>query len=100
MLKLRFLQISFATLAVIPVILLMLPVDFFDHGQSMCISKLLFNQECYGCGMTKGVHHLMHFDFDAAMGFNKLSLIVLPLLIFLWVSKLKHLTREIKILKS
>lgn len=65
------------------IVLLFLPADFFDHGQPMCISVLLLDRECYGCGMTRAIQHLIHFDFNAAMHFNKLSFIVFPLLVFL-----------------
>ncbi len=78
------------------VVLLFLPADFFDHGQPMCISVLLLDRECYGCGMTRAIQHLIHFDFNAAMHFNKLSFIVLPLLAFLiikdFISLLKSKT--------
>jgi hypothetical protein len=67
------------------IVLLLLPADFFDHGQPMCISVLLFDRECYGCGMTRAIQHLIHFDISAAMHFNKLSLVVFPLLTFLLI---------------
>jgi hypothetical protein len=47
----------------IPLVLLILPANFFDTGPDMCISKLAFNKECYGCGMSRGIMHLIHFDF-------------------------------------
>lgn len=68
-------------LLVIPTVLLILPADYFDEGESICLSKVLANTECPGCGMTRGVQHLIHGEFQAAWGFNKLAFIVLPLLI-------------------
>lgn len=44
--------------------------------------------ECYGCGMTRATMHLIHFDFQEAWVFNKLSFIALPLLIMFWVKLL------------
>ncbi len=70
----------------IPMVLLMLPASFFDKGQSICVSKLLLNKECYACGMTRAIMHLIHFDFSLALSFNKLSIIVFPILSFLWAS--------------
>jgi hypothetical protein len=66
--------------------LLVLPSTFFDTGPPMCLSVLLFNKNCYGCGMTRGVMHLIHFEFAEAWEFNKLSFIVFPLLVgmLLW----------------
>jgi hypothetical protein len=69
----------------LPLVLLLLPADFFDQGQSMCLSKLVAGIECYGCGMTRAIMHLIHLDFAAAAGFNKLCFIVFPVLSFLWV---------------
>ncbi|KAF2519893.1 DUF2752 domain-containing protein [Flavobacterium salilacus subsp. salilacus] len=68
-----------------PVVLLFLPADFFDKGESICLSKSLAGIECYACGMTRAVMHFIHFEFEAAWEFNKLSYIVVPLLFPLWL---------------
>ncbi|QMU27725.1 DUF2752 domain-containing protein [Adhaeribacter radiodurans] len=68
----------------IPIILLLLPANQFDTGTSLCLSKLLLDTECYGCGMMRAIMHLIHLDFSAALNFNKLSIIVFPLLSYLW----------------
>lgn len=68
----------------LPLVLLLLPADYFDQGQSLCLSKLLAGIECYGCGMTRAIMHLIHLDFRAAAGFNKLCFIVFPVLSLLW----------------
>ena len=70
---------------VTPIIFLVLPIDYFDTGESLCPSKRFFNIECFGCGMTRAVMHMIHFDFDSAMYFNPLSFIVAPGLAFFWV---------------
>jgi hypothetical protein len=69
----------------LPLVLLVLPADFFDQGQSLCLSKLLAGIECYGCGMTRAMMHLIHLDVQGAAGFNKLCFIVFPVLSVLWV---------------
>lgn len=76
----RLRQAYLALLLIIPIILLILPANFFDKGQSVCLSVLFFDRNCYACGMTRAIQHLIHFDFSAAWDFNKLSFIVLPLL--------------------
>ena len=83
-------------LLIAPVVLLLLPIDFFDGGQSICVSTLLFDQECYGCGITRGVHHLIHLDFNAADEYNKLSFLVLPVMIYIWVMELWRIRRILK----
>lgn len=71
--------------------LLYLPADHFDVGQSVCLSVVLFDMECYACGMTRGIQHLLHFDFSEAWQYNKLSFIVLPLGMFMVSSSIwKH----------
>lgn len=68
-----------------PFVLLLLPVTSFDNGESVCLSKLLAGSECYACGMTKATMHFIHFDFQKAWDYNKLSFIVVPMLVPLWV---------------
>lgn len=94
--KKQLLKIYFGGLILIPIVLLVLPSNYFDNGQSVCVSVLLFDQECFGCGMTRGIQHLLHLDFLTAYEFNKLSLIVLPLLIYLWFNELRRTYKMIK----
>ena len=92
--QLFFLYLSALLLA--PVALLILPADFFDKGQSICLSVLLFDQPCYGCGMTRAIQHLIHFDIESAMHFNKLSLIVAPVLLTLWTKEIYRMIEKIQ----
>jgi hypothetical protein len=71
-----------------PFIILILPIDFFDSGESICLSKKLAGFECYGCGLTKATMHFIHFDFKGAWEFNKLSFIVIPMLFPLWLKSI------------
>lgn len=80
----------------IPVILILLPKDYFDKGTSMCLSVLLFHQECYGCGMTRAIMHLIHFDLESAIYFNFLSLIVFPILAIVYLSWFLKVLKKIK----
>ena len=68
-----------------PLILFFLPSDYFDQGQSACLSVVFFDLECYGCGMTRAVMHLIHFEFFKALEFNKLVILVFPLLLLWWL---------------
>lgn len=81
---------------VLPIMLLVLPSDFFDNGKPMCISILLFHIECYGCGLTRAMMHLIHFEFMDAYFFNPLSFLVFPLLAWLW---LRWFLRDLKRVK-
>jgi hypothetical protein len=70
---------------VTPFVLILLPSDFFDNGESVCLSKMLAGMECYACGLTRATMHFVHFEFLKAWGFNKLSFIVVPMLFPLWL---------------
>jgi hypothetical protein len=63
--------------------LIFLPKDFFDYGKPICISVNLFHKECYACGLTRATQHLLHFDFNGAAKYNRLSFITLPLIVYL-----------------
>ena len=80
-----FTQAKLAFIVLTPIVLLLLPADFFDNGKSLCLSKLLANFECYACGLTRGIMHLIHLEFEEAFAYNMLSFIVLPLLIVIWI---------------
>lgn len=79
----------FIVLLVIPVLLLLLPSSFFDSGESVCLSVSMFDKECYACGMTRAIQHFLHLEFVIAYQFNKLSVVVFPLLIISYFKELK-----------
>tara|TARA_B100000963_G_scaffold184166_1_gene160078 strand:- start:182 stop:499 length:318 start_codon:yes stop_codon:yes gene_type:complete len=83
--------LSLLNLFLIPVILFILPADYFDNGQTICASVLLFDIECYGCGMTRAVMHFIHFEFTKALEYNKLVILVFPLLTLLWLKMVFYL---------
>jgi len=89
-------QIVLITLLLgIPIVLLILPADFFDDGQSICLSRLIFDVECYGCGLTRSIMHLIHFDIQTSWEWNKLGVISFPILFLLW---LKYLLKQFNII--
>ncbi|MBL6657737.1 MAG: DUF2752 domain-containing protein [Flavobacteriales bacterium] len=88
-------KIYFVILLLIPLILIVLPADFFDKGQSICLSVFFFNKNCYACGMTRAIQHLIHFDFHIAYEYNKLSFLVLPLLIISYYKTIKKVYKKI-----
>jgi len=73
-------RIFWIVLLLIPIYLIIAPANNFDNGPDTCISVLLFNQKCYGCGMTRACQRIIHGEFTQAWEFNKLSFIVFPLL--------------------
>lgn len=89
--------ISVTLRVAIPLCLLLLPADFFDKGQTLCVSKLLTSTDCPACGLTRACMHLIHFQFEEAYAFNMFSFIAFPVLSVVWamlfVKDLKRLIR-------
>ena len=84
-------KIYLGLLLVSPVVLLCLPADFFDHSMAnLCLSKLILHRECFACGTTRAVMHGIHFDFRQAWHFNKLFVLVIPFLAWLWYGEVKR----------
>jgi len=77
-------------LILIPIVLLILPADFFDKGKSICLSIFLFDIECYACGLTRAIQHLIHFDFSIGYEYNRLSILVFPFLIVSYYGEIKR----------
>jgi Protein of unknown function (DUF2752) len=71
----------------VPLVLLAMPKGFFDNRQSLCLSVLLFDVQCYGCGLTRACMHLIHLDFETAYHYNKLVVIVFPILCYLYATE-------------
>jgi hypothetical protein len=94
-LKLKFYFVC-SFLLVLTIALLILPGNYFDNGSSKCVSVLLFDVECYGCGMTRAIQHLIHCDFKIAYEYNKLSFIVFPLFVFLSLIEVKKMYFSLK----
>ena len=70
---------------ILPIICIVLPANYFDGKESICLSHLIFQTECYACGMTKAIQHLIHFEINTALKYNFLSIVVLPLIAYLWL---------------
>lgn len=68
-----------------PFVLLCLPPDFFDYGETTCPSYNLFGVKCPGCGITRATMHLVHLELKQAWAFNKLAFIIDPFLAFLYI---------------
>ena len=78
----------------VPLVLWVLPANFFDQtGVVLCVSRWLLNTECYACGLTRAVQHVMHFEFSVGYAYNHLVVCVFPILVFLWVREVRTLYR-------
>jgi hypothetical protein len=75
----------------LPFFLYAIPLEWLKDQHSVCLFKNLTGKECYGCGMTRAVLSVIHFQFENAIKFNKLVLIVFPLLVYLWIRNIVNL---------
>ena len=92
-------QIWLISLVVFPLVLWILPPTAFDgDGMILCPSRLFFGIECFGCGITRSVMHMHHLQFDDAVYFNVLGLIVYPALIILWFRWVYKAAKRLKII--
>jgi ABC-type proline/glycine betaine transport system substrate-binding protein len=72
-----------------------MPATKFDTGPDMCLSKILFQQECYGCGMTRACMRLAHGQIEEAGRFNKLAYLVFPLLCMVYGAEVLNLSARL-----
>lgn len=84
-------------LFLLPFLLFMVSLDDLESKHSICLVKNLFGIECYGCGITKAVIACVQLDLARAFNYNKLIVIVMPLIIYLAI---KEIVKSIKILKQ
>jgi Protein of unknown function (DUF2752) len=77
-------------------VLLVLPADFFNRGPAICLSVLLFDVECYACGLTRACMHALHFQWKEAWEFNHLVVVVLPLVAFVYAQEAWYHVKNIR----
>jgi hypothetical protein len=89
--KNRFRILIISGLLLIPVLLYAIPPEWLKDQHSICLFKNITGKECYGCGMTRAVFSAIHFHFENAIKFNKLIIIVFPLLVYIWAKNIVNL---------
>jgi hypothetical protein len=78
-------KLSFSVILVLPILLYLVPLDWFNKQHTTCLFKNIFGIDCYGCGITRAVLSALHFNFEDAINYNIMVVIVLPLLIYIWI---------------
>ncbi len=87
-------KIRLGCLLALPAVLYAIPLERITQGgHSICLFKNLLGRECWGCGMTRAIFSLLHFEFQAAWEYNRLVVVVAPLLAYLYI---KEIIRTIK----
>ncbi|OAV45470.1 DUF2752 domain-containing protein [Lewinella sp. 4G2] len=84
-----------------PIVLWVLPVDFFnDTGVVTCPSVMLFDLECWGCGLTRAVMHFHHWEFGEALFYNFAVVFFYPFLVWLWQKWVRAEFRYFELLRG
>ncbi|HEY8848781.1 MAG TPA: DUF2752 domain-containing protein [Thermoanaerobaculia bacterium] len=81
-----------AALAAVPLLLGSIPMSLFERLPKVCVLRRM-GIPCWGCGMTRAVASASRADFGAAWRYNRLSVVVVPILGFLWW---RRISREIE----
>ncbi len=90
-------KIEIVALAIFPILLYCIPLEWVLEGDTLCLYHNMTGHDCYGCGMTRALFSLLHFDFHAAWTFNRLVVVVAPLLTYLYI---KEVIRCLRLLKK
>ena len=72
----------------LPIIFLLIPTSWFESRRSLCLIRNVFGVKCPGCGMTRAISCIFHGNLKKALQYNRLVVIVLPLLCFAWLEAL------------
>lgn len=62
-----------------------------------CYFHELTGFECTGCGITRAIYSLMHFDFIAAIRYNALFVFSIPLYIVISIKEIRDPDFKIKL---
>jgi len=90
----------FFTLFLLPFLLSFVSLDKLESKHSICLFKNVFGIECYGCGITKAVIASMQLNFIRAFEYNKLIVVVMPLIVYLWIKEIVKHVKEFKTYKN
>ncbi len=69
----------------LPLTLITMPTAWLEGRRSICLFRNLFGVRCPGCGMVKAISSIFQGDFKRAFHYNKLVVIVFPLLCYTWL---------------
>lgn len=77
----------------LPFVFLCVPTSWFEGGPTFCLFRRILGRPCPGCGMTRALSCVLHGDLQRAFTYNRLVVVVFPLLCWTWF---RSLTREIE----
>ena len=94
-LTLSYPKYRFVTFSAILILLILLPFSLIEKTHSLSICYKLLGDKCYSVGITRGVASLLRGNFEKAVQYNPLSVIVLFIIVvFLINDFIKILKRK------
>ncbi|MFO6430249.1 DUF2752 domain-containing protein [Erythrobacter sp. W302b] len=76
------------------VVYALLPDLGLQSIQAFCIFRTLTGLECWGCGMTRALHNLLHLDFSTSIAHNFLAAPVVIILAIVWLTTIMSVYRQ------
>ena len=73
----------------LPIVFFLIPTSWLEKHPPPCLSRMLFGVRCPGCGMSRAMSCAVHGNFKKAFYYNKLVVVVLPLLVREWWREVK-----------
>jgi len=92
-------SVKLSLVMLLPVFLYFIPIDWLNGQLTLCLFKNLTGRECWGCGITRAVISAVQFHFETAFHYNKLIVVVFPLLLYEWIKIVKRLLNNINFKK-
>ena len=78
-----------------PFILPFISLDWLESGNTICVYKNLTGRECFGCGTTRSIVAMSQLEFSKAFAFNRLVVVIVPLLFFVWIKRWYEFLKKI-----
>jgi hypothetical protein len=75
---------------ILGIIFFSIPKIYLGDAFPICLYRIILNKKCIGCGTTRAIWSIMHFEFAEAYEYNKMIIITFPLItgcIIKWVLK-------------
>lgn len=74
----------------LPLFLPFVSLNWLESKETICVFSNLTGIDCFGCGITKSLIAILKLEFTKAFQYNKLVIIIAPLLFFVWIKRWVH----------
>ena len=87
-------QLSSLVIILTPFLLHFIPIEWLNKQPTICLFKIIFGFKCYGCGITRAIISGVQLNFQSALEYNEMVVIVLPLLTYIWIKTVIFLIKN------